>query len=185
MVLAGDLTEAAAQHVHHAAAAEAKKAPVGATYKPKALNDHEWATVRRLADMIVPAEEGGSPGALQAGAPEFIDLLCSGSSELTAIYTGGLLWLDVEMKKRYGATFVEAKPAEQTAMLDLLAYRKNSTPEVAAGVRFFAWIRRMVVDAYYTSPVGVKDLGYKGNVGMSKFQVPAEALQYALKRSPV
>jgi hypothetical protein len=42
----------------------------------------------------------------------------------------------------------------------------------------------MVVDAYYTSPIGIKDLGYMGNSAMSQFSVPQEALEYALKRSP-
>ncbi len=58
------------------------------------------------------------------------------------------------------------------------------TPELAPGIHFFAWMRNMVVDAYYTSPVGVKDVGYMGNQALSEFSVPPEALAYALKRSP-
>jgi hypothetical protein len=65
-----------------------------------------------------------------------------------------------------------------------IAYRKNSTPELAPGIRFFDWARRMVVDAYFTSPAGVKALGYQGNTGMAQFQVPKAALDYALTRSP-
>ena len=42
----------------------------------------------------------------------------------------------------------------------------------------------MVVDAYYTSPVGVKDIGFMGNKVRSEFSVPKEAVEYALKRSP-
>jgi hypothetical protein len=41
----------------------------------------------------------------------------------------------------------------------------------------------MVADAYYTSPIGYKDLGYMGNSAMSSFSVPKEAVEYALKRS--
>jgi hypothetical protein len=41
-----------------------------------------------------------------------------------------------------------------------------------------------VLDAYYTSPIGIKELGYMGNTAVSEFHVPEEALQYALKRSP-
>ena len=124
------------------------------------------------------------PGSLDAGAPEFIDYLSSQNKDMGDIYTGGIAWLDTEMKRRYGAAFVDAKPADQTALLDLIAYRRNSTPEFAPGIHFFAWMRNMVVDAYYTSPVGVKDLGYMGNQAVSEFSVPAEALAYALKRSP-
>ena len=80
--------------------------------------------------------------------------------------------------------FVDAKPDEQTGLLDAIAFRKNETPEMAPGIHFFAWARNLVLDAYYTSPAGIKDLGYMGNTAVSEFHVPAEALEYALKRSP-
>jgi hypothetical protein len=88
------------------------------------------------------------------------------------------------MQRRYQTDFVDAKPEQQTAMLDVVAYRKNETPETAPGIRFFAWVRNMVSDAYYTSPIGIKDLGFMGNTAVSEFRVPEEAIQYALKRSP-
>jgi hypothetical protein len=44
-------------------------------------------------------------------------------------------------------------------------------------------MRRLTADAFYTSPIGVKDIGYLGNKGMTKFEVPAAAIQYAVKRS--
>jgi gluconate 2-dehydrogenase gamma chain len=168
-----------AEHVHQMAADEKQTAGV---YKPKAFNAHEWATLRRLCDLTFPAD-AHSKGALDAGAPEFIDLLASHNDEILAMYTGGILWLDAAMQKQHGTSFVDATPGEQTALLDLIAYRKNATPETAAGVKFFDWARKMTSDAYYTSKVGIADLGYKGNKGMAKFQVPEAALQYALKRS--
>jgi|SRR5581483_4855308 len=171
-----------AAHVHQMAAAAKAKGD----YRPKCFNAHEYATLRRLAELIVPPEEH-SKGALEAGAPEFIDLLASSNDELAAIYTGGMFWLDEQMKHRYQATFFAAKPHEQTAMLDLIAYRKNeaANPELGPGIRFFTWARNMVVDAYYTSKVGMDDLGFVGNGAMASFSVPDEALQYVLKRSPV
>jgi hypothetical protein len=179
--LLGSVPAEAAQHVHQQATQEKKTA---GAYKPKGLNPQEYRTVQRLAELIVPADEV-SGSALEAGAPEFIDLLCSQNEELLAIYTGGLSWLDREMQKRYGALFTASKPAEQTAMLDLIAYRKNDGPELGPGIVFFDWVRKMVVDAFYTSPIGWKDVGFTGNKGMSTFQVPKEALEYALKRSAV
>ena len=56
-------------------------------------------------------------------------------------------------------------------------------PNLAPGIRFFDWARRMAVDAYYTSPAGVKELGYLGNRGMTDFKVPQEAVDQAMKRS--
>jgi hypothetical protein len=88
------------------------------------------------------------------------------------------------MSFRLGKPFHEATAAEQTALLDKIAYRKNMSPELAPGIRFFDLARRMVVDAYYTSAAGIAEVGYKGNVGVSEFKTPQECLDYMLKRSP-
>ncbi len=177
----GQLTPASAQHVHQQAG-DAKKATAG-RYQPSFFNEHDYKTVSRLADLIIPPE-GAEPGGAAAGAPEFIDLLCSGAGRLAQTWLGGLAWLDSASLKRFQTTFLEAKPEQQTALLDLIAYRRNETPELAPGIVFFDWARRMVVDAYFTSPAGVKAIGFQGNVGMQTFQVPVEALTYALQRSP-
>lgn len=177
---AGGLNLAAAQHVHNIAADEKTSAGV---YTPKGLNAHEYKTLQVLADYIIPADEV-SPGAVAAGAPEFIDLLSSQNPKMLAIYTGGVAWLDFTSKRRYSADFVGAKAADQAALLDQIAYRKNESPELGPGIHFFDWARRMVVDAFYTSPIGIKDVGYMGNTAVAKFEVPQEAIDYALKRSP-
>ena len=178
---AGLGTLAAAQQAHDAVA-EGKKA-AGGEYVPKAFNAHEYKTLQRLSDLIIPADEH-SPGALAAGAADWIDFMASNSTELREIFTGGMAWVDHDMQRRYGADFVDAKPEQQTAMLDLIGVEKNAAPENAAGIHFFHWARNLVLDAYYTSPIGIKELGYMGNTAVSEFHVPEEALQYALKRSP-
>ncbi|MBI3680472.1 MAG: gluconate 2-dehydrogenase subunit 3 family protein [Acidobacteria bacterium] len=170
--LAGSLPLEAAQHVHQQAT-EAKKS---GAYKPKALSGHEFRTLEALCERILP-------GAGQAGAAEFLDLLASGSRQMAAIYTGGLAWIDAGMRRRFQTNFADAKPEQQTALLDLIAWRKNDSPELAAGIRFFDWARRMTVDAYFTSKVGIEAIGYKGNASMREFETPAQALEYALKRS--
>ena len=165
--------------VHEMAAAGAVKS---GSYQPKALTAPQYATLERLTDLIIPPE-GKSPGALAAGAAAWIDMLASENDRLADIYTGGLAWLDHAMQARAGKSFVDASPAEQTALLDLIAYRKNDSPELGPGIRFFDWARRMTVDAYYTSKTGIEDLDYRGNTAMTKYEVPAAAIQYALKRS--
>jgi hypothetical protein len=170
--VAASVSEAEAQHVHGAVAEETKAT---GPYVAKAFTEHEEKTLRALCEMIVP-------GATQGGAFEYIDLLSSHNDELRDIYSGGLGWLDHKMDARVQSTWVDAKPEAQKAMLDVIAYRMNSDA-YGPGVRFFDWARKMTVDAYYTSAVGIKDLGYLGNRGMSTFSVPAEAVEYALKRS--
>src|SRR5437868_1829958 len=83
-------------------------------YKPKLFSAAEYKTLQRLVDLIIPADEH-SPGALAAGAPEFIDFLASQSKELADIYTGGVAWLDHEMNRQYSSSFVSAAPEQQTA----------------------------------------------------------------------
>ena len=159
--------------------------------------------------MILPADER-SGSALDAGAPEFIDLLASESEKLQRILTSGMLWLDHEMRRRHGATFVEAGAAQRAAMLDALAAESSAEdPDpgypsytdseqyarfsvygtappsgLAPGADLFNWVRRLVVDAFYTSPIGVADVGYQGNEVVREFRVPKAALDHALARSP-
>src|SRR5208283_4623847 len=91
-----------AHHMHEAVAADKAAGP----YSPKALTAHEFATLQRLSDLIVPADEH-SAGALAAGAAEFIDFLCSASDEMKRIYTGGLGWMDEAIRRRKdGETFL-------------------------------------------------------------------------------
>ncbi len=151
----GLVTPVLAQHVHEEVA-EAKSLDPGKTYKPKFLNPHEYQTLRKLAEVIVP-------GASEGGAAEFIDFLSSRNDKMAQIYTGGLAWMDEMSKHRYGSDWLSAKVADQIALVDLIAYKKNETPELLPGIRFFAWARDMVLDAYYTSPVGMKENGFMGN----------------------
>ena len=179
-VTLGGISLEAAQHVHEHAAAAAKK--TGGVYNPKLFTSHEFKTVQRLAELIIPADDV-SGSAAEAGAAEFIDLIANNNEEIQTIVVGGLQWLDVQMNKRYQVPFLQAKPEQQMQMLELIAYSKNANPDTRAGIRFFDWIRRLTADAFYTSPIGVKDIGYVGNKGMTVFQVPKEAIEYAVKRS--
>ncbi|MCI0351243.1 MAG: gluconate 2-dehydrogenase subunit 3 family protein, partial [Acidobacteriales bacterium] len=122
VVAGGQMKLEAAQHVHSQAKEEKKKS---GSYKAKLFNEHEFKTLGRLAELIVPAD-AVSGSARDAGAPEFIDLLASQNDDLAAIFTGGLSWLDAEMRKRFSAPFVEAKAEQQTAMLDLLVQAEQT-----------------------------------------------------------
>lgn len=171
--LAGTLPAEAAQHVHQAAA---ESRTVAGVYKPKGLSAGEFQSLGVLCELIVP-------GARQAAAAEFIDTLCSGSKAMAAIYTGGLAWMNAEMRRRYEVTFVAAKPEQQKALLDLIAYAKNASAELNPGIQFFDWARRMTVDAYFTSKVGIAELGFQGNSSMQTYTVPVESIEYVKKRS--
>jgi hypothetical protein len=177
---AGIVDRVSAQEVHQMAS-QAQAATAGA-YTPKGLTLHEYRTLERLTDLIIPVENG-APGAVAAGAAAWIDLLTSENDQLKTTYTTGLAWLDTTMKQRGAEDFLTASAADQTALLDQIAYRRNSTPELAPGIQFFTWARRMTVDAFYTSEIGIRDIDYRGNTALASYPAPTEAIAYALKRS--
>jgi gluconate 2-dehydrogenase gamma chain len=177
LTAAGIVDRVAGQEVHLLAWQSAQEG----AYTPKALSAHEYRTLERLTDLIIPVENG-APGAVAAGAAAWIDMLASENAQLKQIYVTGLGWLDAAMKPQ-AADFVSAAPAEQTAMLDRIAYRRNQSAELAPGIEFFTWARRMTVDAFYTSEIGIRDIDYQGNRPMMVYPAPTEAIAYALKKS--
>ena len=178
LMTTGLIDRVSAEEVHQMAGATAG----GGAYTPKALSDHAYKTLERRTDLIIPVENG-KPGAVASGAAAWIDMMASENEQLKGIYSNGLAWLDTTIAGRGAKDFLTATPAQQTALLDLIAYRKNQSPELAPGIEFFTWARRMTVDAFYTSPVGIKDIDYQGNTHLTSYPAPTEAIAYALKRS--
>jgi hypothetical protein len=158
----------AAEHAHRLIQAE-KAAPSGA-YKPKFFAQHQYKTLQALCQSIIPPDER-SGGAVEAGAPEFIDLLTSENEEYQLTLGGGIMWLDTTCIDRYGMVFSECAGEQQRQMLDGIAYRKNavSDPSLSQGVEFFSLLRNLTADGYYTSEIGIKDLGYIGNKYLKDF----------------
>lgn len=179
LMATGVLDRVSAQEVHHMALAQAS---TGGAYSPKGLSDPEYRTLVRLTDLILPVENG-KPGAVAAGAAAWIDMLVSENAQLKDTYTKGLAWIDGAMKSRGATDFLSATPAQQTPLLDQIAYRRNQSPELDPGIQFFTWARRMTVDAFYTSEVGIADIDYQGNRPQPTYPEPTEAIAYALKRS--
>lgn len=152
-------------------------------YAPKALNAHEYQTLLKLTDFIVPVENN-RPGAVQAGVPGWIDSLLAVNADLKKRYTDGLAWIDQSMKQQHKVDFLGASHWQQTTLLDQIAFQKNRSAALNPGIDFFILLRRMTVDGFYTSPIGQRDL-YPGNVARSEFTVPREAMEYVLNRSPL
>ncbi len=165
----------------HAAAGQAAAA-TGGKYAPKALSAHEFATLERLTDLIVPADD--KPGALQAQVAPWIDTLLNVNADLKAKYSTGLAWLDAAIAANGATDFVTATPAQQAALLDVIAYRRNRTPENGVGVDFFVLARRMTCDGFYTSTLGMRDV-YLGNTPQAAFVVPQAAIDHVMSRSPL
>ncbi len=159
----------AAAYVHQVVRKEKAAAPAG-KYTPKYFSAPQYATLIALCDAIIPKDEK-SGGAVEAGAPEFIDLLTSENEKYQLRLGGGLFWLDGFCSDRYGKVFLECAPEQKKEVLDLIAFRKNAKQDSALsqGVAFFAFLRRLTCDGYYTSKIGVADLGYIGNTSLHEF----------------
>jgi len=158
---------AAAESAHHMI--EAEKASAGA-YTPKFFDAGEYKTLKALCETIMPAD-ADSGGAVEAGAPEFIDLLTSENDAYQKTLGGGVKWLDGTCHTRFGKGYLECALGQQKEMLDLIAYRKNAEADesLTSGVEFFTLLRSMTADGFFTSKIGIKYLGYKGNTFLTHF----------------
>src|SRR6267378_7182151 len=138
----------AAEYVHQMVHKEKAAASAG-KYTPKYFSAAQYATLIVLCDTIIPKDEK-SGGAVEAGAPEFIDLLTSENEKYQLRLGGGLFWLDGFCTDRYGKVFLECAPEQKKEMLELIAYRKNAKqdPTLSQGVAFFTFLRNLTCDGF-------------------------------------
>jgi gluconate 2-dehydrogenase subunit 3-like protein len=159
----------AAEYAHHLVDAEKAAAPSG-RYTPKYFRPQQYKTLQALCQVIIPPE-GDTGGAVEAGAPEFIDLLTSENTDYQLKLGGGLMWLDATCADRYGKPYLDCAAPQQKEILDAIAYRANALKDgsLAQGVAFFAFLRNLTADGFFTSEIGIKYLGYIGNKYMPDF----------------
>jgi gluconate 2-dehydrogenase gamma chain len=159
----------AAEQAHGIVKEEKAKAP-GGQYAPKFFNAQQYKTLQALCQAIIPADDQ-SGGAIEAGAPEFIDLLTSENEEYQRRLGGGLIWLEATCNRRYGKSYLEATPDQQKEIIDLIAFRKyaEKDPSLATGVNIFEFLRNLTLDGYFTSEIGIKYLQYIGNDYLPEF----------------
>jgi len=149
---------------------QAERADKAGGYAPKFFSPHQYATLQLLCETIFPAD-ADSGGAIEAGAPEFIDLLTSENQEYQLKLGGGLTWLDSTCSVRYGNVFLQCTSLQQKEILDLIAYRRNGKNNKALryGVEFFSLLRDLTSDGFFTSKIGIEYLGYQGNTFLLEF----------------
>jgi len=149
----------------------------------KFFTDHEMATMGVLADIIIPADDV-SGSATDAKVPDFIEFMVKDKPELQTPMRGGLRWLDMQMVKQYNKPFKDCTSQQQIAMVDQIAYPKKAKPEMKQGVSFFNLMRNLTASGFYTSEIGVKDMGYAGNKPTQWNGVPDDVLkQYGVSYS--
>lgn len=143
----------------------------------------EMATITILSDIIIPKDEK-SGSASDAKVPEFIEFIVKDMPHHQTPIRGGLRWLDIQCLKRYEKPFTDCSEQQRMEMVDEIAWPNKAKPEMAQGVSFFNTLRNLVATGFFTSQIGVKDLGYMGNVPNKWNGVPDDVLkQYNLAYS--
>lgn len=140
------------------------------------FNEHELATIAILCDIILPANDRfGS--ATDAGVPEFIEFMAKDLPYHQLPIRGGLMWLDNRANKLFDKEFQACSDEQQIAIVDEIAYPDKATPETEQGVKFFSLMRNLTLTGYYTTKMGIDDLGYQGNIANVWDGVPDDVLK--------
>ena len=140
------------------------------------FNEHEMATITILADIIIP-KDAVSGSASDAGVPAFIDFIVLDMPNHQTPMRGGLRWLDMECFKRFEKSFVDCDEKQRIQIVDEIAYPEKAKPEMKRGVAFFSLMRNLTSTGFYTSEIGVKDIGYAGNKPNKWNGVPDDVLK--------
>jgi hypothetical protein len=147
----------------------------------KFFTEHEMKTVTALVDIIIPRDDV-SGSATDAGVPAFIEFIAKDIPRHQLPLRGGLKWLDIQCMKRYENRFNACTTQQQTEMVDEIAWPEKAKPEMKQGAAFFNLMRDLTATGFFTSKIGIKDLGYAGNRPNQWDGVPQEVLdQYGVK----
>ncbi len=132
-------------------------------FTPAFFNALEWRTVRVLVDIVIPSDER-SGSATDAGVPEFMDFIMVEYSGNRARMRSGLGWLNAESRGRYAKPFPDLATEQQLTIVEDIAWPRRAKPEHRVGVQFFNAFRDLTATGFFSSQIGVRDLGYQGNM---------------------
>lgn len=144
------------------------------------FTEHEMATISILADIIIPKDEV-SGSASEAKVLDFIEFIVKDIPSHQTPMRGGLRWLDMQCLKRFNQSFKDCDDKQRIEIVDEIAWPNKAKPEMKQGVAFFNLMRNLTATGFYTSEIGIKDIGYQGNKPNQWNGVPDDVLkQYNL-----
>lgn len=152
----------------------------------KFFTEHEMATIMVLQDIIIPKDEI-SGSASDAKVHEFLEFIVKDMPEHQVPLRGGLRWLDMESLKRFEKAFKDLDNKQQIEIVEDIAYpevkgaiaktNRKIKPQMGPGIAFFSKMRDLVMTGFFTSEIGVKDIGYMGNTPNMWNGVPDDVLK--------
>ena len=122
------------------------------------FSKEELNTIRVLAHLIVPPTKEGNID--QAEVPEFIEFIVKDTPSYQKGLRDGVFWLDEKSMENFEKKFVNCKVEDQKSILDKVAFPKDKKSKEET---FFSNMKNLVITGYFSSEVGINDLGYKGN----------------------
>ncbi|MDA1081922.1 MAG: gluconate 2-dehydrogenase subunit 3 family protein [Gemmatimonadetes bacterium] len=165
--------ERALAHVEAALESEQQ----GTAYRPKYFQPDEWRTIRVVADMIIP-RDARSGSATQAGVPQYMDFFCTEYPSYSWMREA-LRWFDGFAYNRFKKSFYRCTDLERRALVDQVAWPAKTAPELREGANYFSRLRDFTASGFFSSQMGVKDIGYQGNVAIPVWNgCPPAALKH-------
>jgi len=137
-------------------------------YKLQFFTAEQDKLLDRLTDLIIPTDDQ-SPGAHEAKVSQFIDLIVASSTKsVQQQWVAGLKGVEAQAKARFQKPFLELSAAQQDQILATMAANEFSPSSELD--RFFARLKSVTINGYYTSPIGIhKDLQYQDNTTLAEF----------------
>ena len=128
------------------------------------FNEHEMETIAALSVVILPPKEPHG-GPIEAGVPELVEFMGKDIPTMAPTLLGGLMWLDHKSNTEFGSEFKSATLEQKKQICDEICWHDAEIPldKQAVEIQFFYMMRGLTVSGYYSSKVGIADLGYKGN----------------------
>ncbi|MDH5234797.1 MAG: gluconate 2-dehydrogenase subunit 3 family protein [Gemmatimonadota bacterium] len=182
LALSPDAVERARAHVAEALVDQGTPAKQGAAqpaaYQPKQFSPDEWHLVRLLVDDVIP-RDAHSGSATEAGVPEFMDFILGEYASNQQWMRDGLAWMNAECRRRFDKGFVSCTVPQRHEVLDAIAFPQRAAPEMRAGVEFLNRFRNLTASGYYSSRIGIADLGYVGNRPVAEWEgTPPEVMKW-------
>ncbi len=179
--------ERAAAHAHDVVEAEELAAQQGrqpTQYVPKNFTADEYRLVRLLVDYVIP-RDARSGSATQAGVPQFMDFMLGENAGMRTWMRDGLSWVNAECRRRFDQGFISCTEPQRKELLDAIAYPRRAEAEDRPGVEFFNRFRNLTSSGFWTSRMGIADLGYTGNRPVSQWVgTPAPVLAWLERNKP-
>jgi len=131
---------------------------------PLTLSKEQRVTAAALCDLIIPADDT-SPAASSVGVVDFLDEWISAPypehAEDRKTIVDALSRVESEAQRRFKTSFAKLSAQQLSTIADAIVKEQS-----------FVRYRALTAGGFYTTPVGVKDLKYVGNVATQSVDGP-------------